>query len=51
MVIARHLRALHLAALAEREKEEAGAIEHDAPAEVQAAGGLGLLDEHHRQVD
>ncbi len=50
MVIARHLRTLHLAALAEREIEKARAIEHDAPAEVQAAGGLRLLDEQHAQL-
>ena len=51
MVVAGHLRPLHLAALAEREIEESGAVEDDAPAEVQPAGSLRLLDEQHAQID
>src|SRR6185295_2279444 len=50
VVVAWHLRPLHLAALAERQVEEAGAVEDDAAAEVQAAGSLRLLPEDHLQV-
>src|SRR6185503_18270212 len=49
-MVARPLRALHLAAVAQREIDVARAIEHDAPAEVVPGPALRALPEKHLHV-